>query len=529
MLETTPSFERIALNRVTFGARDRDVALVTRSGWSAWVDDQLAPPPGDDAEVAQHLAAQTMRIQYDAFDDNQSNYHWKAVDEDRPLNYLKAPAEQIWGIHRKIPWTVSFAERTRMETELVSGIYIRNAHSRYQLREFMADFWLNHFSVAKAKVTAAPLIAYDRDVIRPNVFGNFRTLLEAVTKSTSMLFYLDNALSTATIPNENYARELMELHTMGRDAYFGKNPSGADVSAKGFTDEDILQASRALSGWTAEYGQTGTRVGDAPDALINYPDTGRFAFNPYQHSNRAGRFLGYDLSALSGEAQGAKVLDLIANHPATAPFMCGKLCRRIFGDTPPQAVLDRAIAAWRNYRNAPNQIALVLRAILLEGPEIGAGPAAKMRRPYERFIAMIRTTDTVITAGQIQLLFNDLNDSPFIWPTPDGRPDTNQFWLSTYAHVTTWDYMKRLTDGVFKTSFAAQTPLSVQQSAAATVEYWVERMTGQRLNDEAMAALTALAAMTGRPGRYFSGENWEIDFTQRVIATISVAPEFVMR
>ena len=517
------TFERIALNRVTFGARDVDVALVERDGWAHWVADQLAPPKGDDADLDRYLRSLTFPIQYDAYDEDQLNYHWKAVDEpDRPLRTLYMSLEQIWDFTRRTPWTVAFAETGRLEMELCSAIYIRNAHSTYQLREFMTDFWLNHFSIGKGKSSKVsnPLVSYDRDVIRPNIFGNFRQLLEAVCCSASMMWYLDNAGSSAALPNENYARELMELHTMGAGAYFGKNPGGGDVSAKGFTDNDILQASRALSGWTIQYNQP-----------FSERDDGTFFFNTWQHNETAGKFLAFDLSALKGQAQGRKVLDLVANHPATAPFVCGKLARRIFGDTPPQAVIDRAVAAWTAYRDAPDQLKRVMSAILLDGPEIGAGPALKVRRPYERFIAMVRTTDTVLQAGWNYVnFFWDLSDSPFIWPTPDGRPDTNAFWLTTYAHVVTWQYLQELgQSGGPKLTFAEQTPSEAFRSPAALVDYWVRRMIGYPLAPAAMDALAALVYEVGLTPPPGSMQAWNESFARKIIATIAAAPEFVMR
>ncbi len=535
MPDTLPNFERIALNRVTFGARDTEIAAVQRDGWSVWVEEQLNPPVGDDATLDHYLRSLIVHIQYDAFDDKRLNYHNVAVNEDRPLNYLYAPHEQIWSTARKVPWSIAPAETNRMEFELISGIFMRNAHSHYQLREFMTDFWLNHFNVAKSKGTlvAVSAIAYDRDVIRPNVFGNFRQMLEAVASSAAMLWYLDNAGSTAALPNENYARELMELHTMGRDAYFGKNPGGEDVSAKGFTDEDIVQASRALSGWTVQFGQNGALPGTASYMQVTYPDNGKFIYNSTAHNTEAGRFLGFDLSTITdnNSSQGKKVLDLVAYHPATAPFICGKICQRIFGDTPPASVVLRAVNAWNVYRDSPDQIEHVLRAILLDGAEIGTGPCVKIRRPYERFIAMIRTTDTVVGPDFAWTwYFTDLNDSPFNWATPDGRPDTNEFWLSTYAHVTTWEYMKRISDtGGLTTSFRAQTPVEVLKSPTLLVEYWLARMIGTTLNDEAMAALIDLGAGLPPPASGDIDLYWETAFARHVIATIAAAPEFVLR
>ncbi len=518
-----PTFERIALNRVTFGARDVDIAVVARVGWPVWVGVQLSPPAGDDAALDGYLRSLTYPIQYDGYDDNQLNYHWKPVNEpDRPLRYLYAPLRDVWKMTRATPWTVAFAETGRVDFELCAGIYIRAAHSQYQVREFMADFWLNHFSIGKGKgsLAANSLISYDRDVIRPNVFGNFRQLLEAVCCSAAMMWYLDNAGSSQALPNENYARELMELHTMGAGAYFGKNAGGADVSAKGFTDEDILQASRALSGWTVQYGQP-----------FSTTDDGTFFFNIWQHNAKAGKFLGFDLSTLSGQAQGQKVLDLVANHPATAPFICGKLCRRIFGDAPPQAVIHRAVAAWNTHRDKPDHLARVMSAILLDGPEIGEGPAVKVRRPFERFIAMVRATDTVLSpGGNWQHLFWDLADSPFIWPTPDGRPDTNATWLTTYAHVITWQYMEEIGSGSgMALSFAAQTPPDAFRSPQALVEYWVGRMIGYPLAPAAMDALVALVAEVDLRPSEGSAQYWNERFARKIIATIAASPEFVMR
>ena len=306
----------------------------------------------------------------------------------------------------------------------------------------------------------------------------------------------------------------------GRRRLFREKPQRRGRQHQGLTDNDILQASRALSGWTIQYGQA---FSDRED--------GTFFFNKWQHNDTAGKFLGFDLSTLSGQAQGRKVLDLVANHPATAPFVCGKLARRIFGDTPPQAVIDRAVAAWNANRDQPDQIKRVLSAILLDGPEIGTGPALKVRRPYERFIAMVRTTDVVLQAGWNYVnFFWDLSDSPFIWPTPDGRPDNNAFWLTTYAHVVTWQYLQELGQSGGPTlTFAEQTPAEAFRSPAALVEYWVRRMIGYPLSPAAMDALAAIVSEVGLTPQPGATRPWNEAFARKIIATIAAAPEFVMR
>ena len=519
MLEQQPSSARIALNRTTFGARDVDVALVEREGWGAWVDTQLSPPTGDDPALASFLASQTLHYQYPAM--TYGTQKWDAVDEDRPLNYLKASVEKLWRLSRGPAEGYTFGDQVWPHIEQCSAIFIRNTHSRYQLREFMTDFWLNHFSMNHQKsFTGNGLVAFERDVVRPNVFGNFRQMIEGVTKSSAMMIYLDNADSTAALPNENYARELMELHTMGEGAYLGKVPLGPDSAAKGFTDFDVLQAARALSGWTLEKGQIPFKE-----------STGNFTYYPPQHNNSAGVCLGTDLSTLTGDmAQGQKVLDLVAFHPATAGFICTKICRRMFGDTPPANVVARAATVFRQHQNSPDQIARVLRAILLEGPEIGIGPAVKYRRPYERIVALWRTTDTVVNANIYwSTILGDVNDSPFVWPTPNGRPDVNSFWLNTFVNLTTWQYLQGIFGNLgLKTSLLPQMSEAAKQSAAATVEYWVGRMIGY---DLAPDAIKALIEFIDHQAFLQLPSGWKVDETmlRDLVTTIATAPEFTLR
>lgn len=486
-----PSSNRIALNRITFGARDLDEKSVSLIGWQAWVDDQLNAPPGDDGDLAAHLAEQRMLIRYAAADPTTSRGTWPAVDEMRPLNHLNKSVADLWSLHRNAGGTVASNERTRVRQELAVATWLRNAHSSYQLREFMVDFWHNHFNVSKNENEGATTLlpAYDRLAIRPNALGNFRTLLEATATSGSMLIYLDNYLSTSTTPNENYAREIMELHTLGGEGYLGVGDTGTvptDDNGQpiGFTDQDVIQASRALSGWTIQYGQRG------PTATL--PNTGEFIYNARQHNTRAVSVLGRGLVNLSGDmAQGRAFLDVIATHPATARHVCGRLMRRIFGDRPPTSAYNRAVAAFIAHRDSPDQIAQVLRAILLFGDEIWTSPVSKVRRPYERILAMVRTTDTVLTASTVMINALDrLTDGLFAWPAPDGRPDMDGYWLATGANLATWNLLFQVPNWrEVQTSLTAQTPAAAAESATLTVEYWVKRMIGGLLPTSAMNVL----------------------------------------
>ncbi len=530
MLPTKADPIRVALNRVTFGARDLDVATVQASGWPAWVTDQLAPPVGDDPNLAAFLANQTLHIEYTAGTGTQGS--WAAVKEDRPLNYLNADPAVLWNIGGQAGVTIASNERLRISQELAAATWIRNTHSHYQLREFMTDFWHNHFNIGKVEnaLATALLPVYDRAAIRPNVFGNFRALLEANATSSSMLIYLDNWVSTATTPNENYGSEIMELHTLGGAAYYGTAsgtlPTGINGTTVGFTDADVVQASRAMSGWTIQYGQRG-----ASTAL---PNNGLFIYNAAQHNTQAGTLLGIDISKLTGSmAQGRKFLDMIAYHPATATFICTKLAKRIFGDTPPQSVIDRAVAMWNNTQLATDQIGQVLHSILLDGDEIMTAPIIKVRRPYERIIALARTTDMVVNASTVMTsVLDPLNDGLFAWQAPNGRPDTNAYWLATGATIATWNLLLQVPYyPEIKTSLAMETPLSAAATATGVVEYWVERMVGMELSASAMNMLISdQATSVGVPSLLKSNSAVIIESAyRRLISLIATAEEFSLR
>ncbi len=530
MLPTTAPFERRAIDRVTFGARERDVAYAQKIGWAAWVREQLAPPAGDDPALAAHLKTQRLPIKY-AAGNAAANQTWPAVDEVRPLTYLAASAEDLWRMGRASGFSVHPGEIAMVYTQLLAANLIRNTHAQFQLREVMADFWFNHFNIGRDKniFAATATLPYDRDIIRPNVFGNFRALLEAVATSTSMLLYLDNYLSSAGIPNENYARELLELHTLGGGAYLGTaapDPTRVGVDAPGFTDGDIIEASKALSGWTLDLGQA---FGGVP-----LKNDGSFLYSPYQHNTGAKRFMGVDLSGLTADmAQGRAILDIVAAHPATAAFICTKLCRRLFGDSPPPAAVERAKAAWLANLKAPDQIAKVLSAILLDGDEIGTFPAVKLRRPYERIVALFRTTDMVVNAcSYLYLLMSPIGDIMGAWQPPNGRPDVNSYWLATGPLLAAVNIVFRPSFWPeIATSLMDQTPAEAAASPTRILDYWIGRMIGAEISTSAFAAiLNAMYGLNFKPtdkGGVFAA-SIESQLL-RIVGVIATSAEFSYR
>ncbi len=551
MLPDKPSPERIALNRVTFGARDVDVAKVQSIGWAAWVEDQLNPPQGDDPITAQMIADARLRITYGERNDSQGI--WPAVDEDRPLLTLGMTAEELYGIFDDVnrQRILPSNELNRITEEVTAATWIRNAHSSYQLREFMVDFWLRHFNVASSKsqyvVIGLPL--YDRDVMRANAFGSFQSLVEGDARSIAMLYYLDNALSRSGTPNENYARELLELHTMGQPAYLGvttppwtgTGTAPVGTQSVGFSDQDILQASRALSGWTVAVGQ---RISNTRTLTA----TGKFVYEPTYHNRNAGMFQGVNLAVIgpaanaenqtSGILQGEKVIEIAARHELTASFIVGKIVKRMFGDTPPQTVIDAGVKTWLDNRDSPQQIKEVLRTILLSD-EIMQGPVTKVRRPYEKVIAFARTTHSkVLPTRLMSTAFITTRDAVFLWGTPDGWPDDSEYWLSTNGLLTQWNLaLTAISNGALSVVLRNE---SIQtNSVSALLDDWIGRMIGYQISAAGYAALRTMAASSTGITAYLTPVSATTPATvstqtqenelRRLVALISTAPEFAYR
>jgi hypothetical protein len=221
-----------------------------------------------------------------------------------------------------------------VNSDLIENKLYRAIYSNHQLEEVLVDFWLNHFNVYNGKgQTRVLLTSYERDAIRPYVFGHFKDMLLATARHPAMLIYLDNAQSQVPrddLPvfaqnpqanrrpglNENYGRELMELHTVGVDG--------------GYTQEDVIAVARAFSGWT----------------VYDPQKYGEFQFNPAGHDRKEKIVLGHALLAGRGEQDGVEVIDILAHHPSTAKFISKELAQRFVSDDPPQALIDRMAAAF---------------------------------------------------------------------------------------------------------------------------------------------------------------------------------------
>jgi uncharacterized protein (DUF1800 family) len=331
-----------------------------------------------------------------------------------------------------------------------------------QLQEVMTEFWLNHFSVFAGKnaLQRYTLAEYENRTVRPRALGRFRDLLGAVAKSPAMLYYLDNWQSAADSGrprletprlaqarnrglNENYGRELLELHTLGVDG--------------GYTQQDVIQVARSLTGWTflpqqpnaAQLRQMSAGAGARPGARPGaggragqqriaraieqrLPEPGVFYFNPQVHDAGPKTVLGEQLRAGRGIEDGEQVLDIVARHPATARHIATKLARRFVSDDPPEELVERAAA---EFTRTDGDIREVVR-VIITSPEFFSSAAfrAKVKTPFEVVVSALRALDaapdpTPRTAQIVQQLGQPI----FGRATPDGWPDVASEWMGTGA------------------------------------------------------------------------------------------------
>jgi uncharacterized protein (DUF1800 family) len=292
----------------------------------------------------------------------------------------------------------------------------------------MADFWFNHFNVfANKSLDGLWIGAYEREAVRPHALGRFRDLLGATAHHPAMLFYLDNTQNAAPGSkgpngradgiNENYARELMELHTLGADG--------------GYTQDDVIALARMLTGWGLA----------RPNAL---PSSGSgFAFYPPRHDNGDKRFLGENIAG-NGEAEGERALDLLAKHPATAHHIAFELAQYFVADQPPPALIGRLAA---RFQETDGNIKEVLK-VLFASREFRAAAGAKYKSPYRFVLSATRAAGAQVDNPKPLLAaMARLGQPLYGCATPDGYRDTQAAWLSPDASLLRVNFAKGLAGG----------------------------------------------------------------------------------
>jgi uncharacterized protein (DUF1800 family) len=412
-------------------------------------------------------------------------------------------------------------------SELTEQKLVRAIYSERQLQEVLVDFWFNHFNVFGGKgVERILLTSYERDVIRPHVFDSFRELLGATAHSPAMLFYLDNWLSVdpergsergsrgsdgsepprprqfgfnrsrvqprtpengvppqrnlrRTGLNENYARELMELHTLGVDG--------------GYTQQDIEQVARVFTGWTIDRPRRGAE----------------FRFDARLHDNSTKMVLGHQIPA-RGKEEGEQVLDILAKHPSTARFISTKLARRFVSDNPPTSLIDRAT---RRFQESNGNLREVVRMILLS-PEFVAPDAyrAKVKSPFEFVVSAVRATGAEVeSAISLARSLRELGMPLYMSQPPTGYEDDGSAWVNTGALVGRMNFAVALASNQLQGVSLDRETLERGDTASGIRE----RLTGNWLRGDASPATVETMAKA-------------TDVTQLIALAIG-SPEFQKR
>ena len=356
---------------------------------------------------------------------------------------------------------------------LQSAMLYRALFSKAQLFEVMVDFWNDHFNTYIRKNPIPLKIDFDRNVIRANALGNFKTLLKASVRSAEMLFFLDNWMNDKGAINENYARELLELHTLGKSG--------------GYTEADMKALALILSGLGF--------IRDLPLAAVAY---GSVQFDATQHDASEKTFLGQRFAAGGGEEEIDRALDLILDHPGTAQHIAHKLCVRFVADEPPVALVDRVAAA---FTSSGGDIKTMLR-LIFNSSEFAASNGAKFKRPLESMIGAMRACganpfDVLNTtlfglpiAAPNGSLFTGLKQAghePFAWVPPDGYPDRASFWANTNSMLYLQKFLVGLVEGLAFGRILAN-PLQVLSGTSVAVGV-VDAQTPRKAVDNAIANL----------------------------------------
>ena len=461
-----------ALSRLTYGARPGDVERVRAMGLSAWINRQLRPRTIDDSATERTLTElTTLRMPIS-----------EALREfPRPDPKLRAQIANGEMSRQEMMERYPMERRpVRIADELRAAKVVRAVTSERQLEEVMVDFWFNHFNVFAGKGDVRWYVsAYEREAIRPYAMGRFPDLVRATAHHPAMLFYLDNWLSAKPdfrVPvgpnrgrraglNENYARELMELHTLGVDG--------------GYTQKDVTEVARAFTGWTIDRPQT--------DAL--------FIFRPIMHDTGEKIVLGHRIAAGGGRDDGERVIELLTQHPATARFVATKLVRRFVSDTPPPALVARVAGS---YLSTGGEIPAMLRTIF-ESPEFYREDAyrAKIKNPSEFVASAVRALGGSTDAQGGMALARasaEIGEPLYQAQPPTGFADRGEVWVNAGALLARMNFALGLASGRYP-HVSVELPALVAGadpgSPAAVLDRLLVAIVADQAGPETRAVLTA--------------------------------------
>ena len=452
------------LSRLSWGIRPQDIDRIKTIGREAYIDEQLSPDSLANPKLEQFLS-------------------------DNPL--LAASEDDI----RQTVRNGDYGDTMRLA--LWSRLY-RAIYSERQLEERMVEFWNDHFNVPIPDYLPERMIM-DREVIRRHALGSFRELLFATAQNSAMLLYLDNASNDKTSPNENYARELLELHTLGVTG--------------GYSEDDVWAVARAFTGWTLRDG---------------WP--GRFYFDDTMHDTDEKMVLGQRMAAGRGIEDGLQVLDLLASHPSTARFISQKLCAYFVSDEPPENLIESTTQA---FRDSEGNIATVLRHIFLSNAFM-ASAGQKLRRPMDYVVAVTRTFGDDLILDNPEFLRKRLElmgHLPYMWHPPNGYPQRAEAWLNTNGLLHRWNlamHLTRANEDWFEEAqidFHSLVPPSQSQTVGALIDTAANRLLFRPLSEEDRAQFVFLLSDYGDANQDVD-ETMRRDFLPAVVGLLLASPYF---
>ncbi|MBI1802661.1 MAG: DUF1800 domain-containing protein [Chloroflexi bacterium] len=454
----------LALVRMTFGPRPGDVERVEQMGLDKYIDEQLHPESIDDSALDKMLESfPSLTMSLEALFEN----YPQPRPQPRPTpNPTPAPNATPVPQPTEPPRAQRPQGPQQIVAELQEATLLRALYGRRQLYEMMVDFWTNHFNIYIAKDNVKWMKTVDdREVMRKHALGKFKDLLLASAQSPAMLAYLDNRISIKGKPNENYAREVMELHTLGVDG--------------GYTYPDIQNVARAFTGWTVI------------ENRFNPTASAGYIFNARMHDDDEKTVLGVKIPRGGGEKDGQRVIEILANHPSTAKFLATKLVRRFVSDTPPDALVQRVAAA---YQKTGGDIREMM-SVILRSDEFKKSYGQKVRRPFEFLVSVLRALDVQVNPQDAEILrgaITQLGQPLFQWPTPDGYPDVYGAWINTNGMLNRWNLALNLLQpgprGV-KADTRGPTTQANLKTAADAVDFWISRLIHRPMSDGDRAQL----------------------------------------
>ncbi len=503
------------ISRLTFGARPGDLERVKKIGVDAFIAEQLDPDNIDDSALQKRLdRLSTLNLSTPALAEQYNPP--KPPPTPTPSPTPAVPLKTV-AMEDKMEASADMTKATSMTdmassmdvkpspsptpaakpsptptpknpqmviTELQRAKLLRAVYSQRQLNEVMVDFWENHFSIYGQKdATRWMLTAFDRETIRPFAMGRFRDLLGATAHSPAMLFYLDNWQSsmlrefpaTKEKParksggiNENYARELMELHTLGVDG--------------GYTQKDVQEVARCFTGW----------------GIRKPNEEGLFVYNPYNHDNGEKTVLGVRIPAGGGISDGERVLDILAKSPATAKFIATKMARRLLGDNPPAIVVDKAAKA---FLASDGSIVEMLKSIIASPAFYNtANYRTKVKTPFEFVASALRISNAETDANRPILDWITRMGQPvFGRITPDGYPDMSSEWLSNNDLIARFNFATALTMNQIKgTTLDASKLIGSVTDHSKSADQIAKALIIGEISDKTRAALEKLAVDFGK-------------------------------